>query len=55
MIINSPDSDSAIIYPPTDGTINGGTATTGGLTLAQNKTAMFMRQTAVKWVAILTA
>jgi hypothetical protein len=54
IIITSPDSDTAIVYPPTSGTINGGTATTGGQNLAQNKTAMYIRQTAVKWVSILT-
>jgi hypothetical protein len=54
IIITNPDSDTAIIYPPTSGTINGGTATTGGQNLAQNKTAIYIRQTDVKWVSILT-
>lgn len=54
LIITNPDSDTAIIYPPTSGTINGGTATTGGQNLAQNKTAIYIRQTDVKWVSVLT-
>ena len=55
LFITNPTSDSAVIFPPSSGQINGGTATTGGLTLAQNKTAIFIRQTTGLWLSILTA
>ncbi len=55
LYITCPTSDSGVVFPPSSGTINGGTATTGGLTLAQNKTAIFIRQTTTAWLSILTA
>ena len=53
--IVSPASDTAIVYPPTSGTINGGTATSGGQNVAQNKTAIYIRYSSTAWVSILTA
>ena len=55
IFFSCPTSDSAVIFPPASGQINGGTATTGGLTLAQNKVALFIRQTTTLWLSILTA
>lgn len=55
IVVNCLTSDSAVVFPPANGTINGGTATTGGLTVAQTKTAIFWRNDATKWFAILTA
>ncbi len=55
LIITNPTSTTGIIYPPTSGTINGGTATSGGQNLAVNKTAVYIRQTSTAWVSILTA
>jgi hypothetical protein len=56
-IITNPaaGADSALIFPEAGGTINAGTATTGSLTLAQNKTVMLIRTAPLKWVGILTA
>lgn len=46
---------TGVVYPPTGGTINGGTATTGGISLVQNAAAIFMRYDNTKWFSILTA
>jgi len=53
IFVTNPDSDTAIIYPPTNGQINGGTATTGGQNVAQNKVAIYIRQTTTLWVSII--
>ncbi|MBS0172963.1 MAG: hypothetical protein JSR64_02875 [Nitrospira sp.] len=55
IIITNPTSTTGIVYPSTSGTLNGGTATTGGQNLAQNKTAVYFRVSANVWVSILTA
>lgn len=43
------------VFPPTGGTINGGTATTGSVAIAQNTVRVFTRYDATKWFSILTA
>lgn len=53
--ITNPDSDTAVIYPSSGASLNGGTVTTAGQNLAQNKTAIYIRQTTAKWLSILTA
>ena len=54
IIITNPTSTTAVIYPSTSGQLNGGTATTGGQNLAQNKTAIYIRVSANVYVSILT-
>ncbi len=43
------------VYPPTSGTLNGGTATSGSLSLTTLKIAMFWRYSNTGWNFILTA
>ncbi len=43
------------VYPPTSGTLNGGTATTGSLSLTTLKVAVFIRYSSTGWIFILTA
>lgn len=43
------------VYPPTSGTLNGGTATSGSLSLTTLKTAFFMRYSSTGWIFNLTA
>lgn len=43
------------VFPPSLGTINGGTATTGSVTVAQNKVRIFWRYNSTIWISILTA
>src|SRR5690349_16151904 len=54
-IVTNPTATSGIVYPESGGTLNGGTVTTGGQTIAQNKTILFIRVAALTWVSILTA
>lgn len=54
-IIHNTSGSTGLIYPPTDGRINSGTATTGTLSMATLKTAIFWRGSPTHWVAILTA
>jgi len=37
------------VYPPSSGTLNGLTATTGSVSIAANKAGIFWRLTDVKW------
>lgn len=53
--VTNPTATTGIVYPEVGGTLNGGTVTTGGQNLAQNKTAVFIRVAALTWVSILTA
>ncbi len=53
--ITNPTSTTGIIYPDSGGTLNGGTVTTGGQNLAQNKTAIYIKVASLTWVSILTA
>jgi len=41
IVVRNSTATTGIIYPPTLGSINGGTVTTGGFNLAQNKLAVF--------------
>ena len=40
------------VYPPTSGTLNGLTATTGNVSIAANKGGIFLRVTDIKWVVV---
>jgi hypothetical protein len=55
VIVTNPTATTGIVYPDSGATLNGGTATTGGQNLAQNKTAMYIKVAALTWVSILTA
>lgn len=43
------------VYPPALGTLNGGTATTGSLSITTLKVVMFMRYSSTGWIYITTA
>jgi hypothetical protein len=45
---------TALVFPPTSGTIQGGSAN-ASFSVAQNKTAVFMRMTSTAWAAVLSA
>jgi hypothetical protein len=51
---SNPSATSAVVYAPTGSTLNGAASTTG-LTLAQNKAAVFIQMSRDVWVSILTA
>lgn len=53
-IMSNANSDTALVYPPTGGTIQGGSAN-AAFSVAQNKTAMFFKTSATAWVVNLTA
>ena len=55
VVVTNPVATTAIIYPPVGAQLNGGTATTGGQNIAQNKTAIVYYQTPTLLVSILTA
>jgi|SRR6185436_13403075 len=55
IIVTATTATTAIVYPHSGAQLNGGTATTGGQNLAQNKTTMFIRTGDLLWVSILTA
>lgn len=44
-----------LIYPPSGAQINALTATTGGFSMANGKTALFVCLSATRWLGILTA
>jgi hypothetical protein len=48
------DADTVVVYPPTGGTINGGSAN-GGVNLAQNKTGLFLATGDGSWMFLLGA
>jgi hypothetical protein len=52
-IVNVASSTTGIVYPPVGGTINGGSVN-AGINVAQNKTALFYRFSALVWLSILT-
>lgn len=54
MVYNSSGSTGKV-YPPTSGTLNGGTATSGSISLTTLKTVMFWRQTSTSWNYFITA
>lgn len=47
-------STTALVFPPTSGTIQGGSAN-ASFSVAQNKTAIFIRLTSTAWCAVLSA
>jgi hypothetical protein len=53
-IVANPSATTALIYPPSGGTIQGGSAD-AAFSVAQNKTAMFFKTSATAWVVNLTA
>jgi len=55
IIVTNPTATTGIIYPSTGASLNGGTATTAGQNIAQNKTAIYIRVSSTVWVSILTA
>jgi hypothetical protein len=50
-IIVNPTANAILLYPPTSGTINGGTATTGTVTIPANGYIEVMRYSATGWAA----
>ncbi len=48
-------SGGGIVYPPTSGQLNGGTATTGGITVATAKSAIAVRFSTNAWFFLLSA
>lgn len=54
-IIYNSSGSTGLVYPPTSGTLNGGTATSGTLSLATLKVARFIRYSSTGWVYQLTA
>lgn len=55
IFVTNPTSTTGIVYPSAGASLNGGTATTAGQNLAQNKTAIYIRVSSTVWVSILTA
>lgn len=53
-IVSNANSDTALVFPPSGGTIQGGSAN-ASFSVAQNKTAMFFKTSATAWVVNLTA
>lgn len=53
-IVAAISSTTAQVFPPTGGTIQGG-STDAAFNVAQNKTAMFFKTTATAWVVNLSA
>lgn len=54
-IVYNSSGSTGKVYPPANGTLNGGTATSGSLSLTTLKVAMFMRYSSTGWIFILTA
>ncbi|TCL70538.1 hypothetical protein [Rhizobium sp. BK251] len=54
-IVKNTSSTTALIFPPTSGQINGGTATTGSVNLAQNAARLFLRLSSTQWASFITA
>lgn len=55
IVIFVASSDAGLVFPPAGQSINGGTATTGSVSIAQNKVRAFWRYDATNWWSILTA
>ncbi len=55
IVITCPTATTAIVYPDSGGTLNGGTATSGGQNLAQTKTMIVFKVASLTWVSVLTA
>lgn len=54
-IVYNGSGSTGKVYPPASGTLNGGTATTGSLSLTTLKIAKFWRYSSTGWNFILTA
>lgn len=54
-IVYNSSGSTGKVYPPTSGTLNGGTATSGSLSVATLKVARFIRYSSTGWIFILTA
>ncbi len=54
-IVYNSSGSTGKVYPPTSGTLNGGTATSGSLSLTTLKVAVFYRYSSVGWIFNLTA
>lgn len=55
MVVANFGASTLTVYPGTDDKINNGTATTGGFSVAANKTGFFLCIDSVDWVAVVTA
>ena len=53
-IVSNASATTALVYPPSGGTIQGGSQD-AAFSVAQNKVAMFFKTSATAWVAVLTA
>jgi len=53
-IVFNTTSDAALVFPPSGGNIQGG-STDASFSVAQNKSAMFFKNTATNWVVNLSA
>lgn len=51
-VIANLDTNAKLIYPPTDGQINGDTASTGTVPLTSRGTSTLIRTAVNKWIAI---
>lgn len=54
-MVKNTSATTALVFPPTDGQINGGTATTGSVNVAQNATRVFWRLSSTQWASFITA
>lgn len=54
-VVYNSSGSTGKVYPPASGTLNGGTATSGSLSLTTLKTATFWRYSSTGWLFNLTA
>lgn len=54
-IVYNSSGSTGKVYPPTSGTLNGDTATSGSKSLTTLKVARFIRYSSTGWIYILTA
>lgn len=54
IIVHNTTATAGLVFPPSGGAIDNG-STDASTSLAQNKTAIFIRRSATAWVRILTA
>lgn len=54
-IVYNSSGSTGKVYPPTSGTLNGGTATSGALSVATLKVVIFWRYSSTGWIFNLTA
>lgn len=54
-VVYNSSGSTGKVYPPTSGTLNGGTASSGSLSLTTLKLATFWRYSSTGWIFTLTA